>query len=61
MVVLRTFALFAILTGLGDVLFGTRMLSASEPRLAEAVLAHPVLDSQLRYLGAMWAGLGAVL
>ena len=59
---LKVSSAFAMLTGTADVLLGTRMIEsgsgASFPiDSAAAVLA----DSQLRFLGAMWAGYGAIL
>jgi hypothetical protein len=57
---LKLFAAFAILTGATDIIDGVRLLIGSGARL-EAVAHDPVLNSQIRYLGAVWGGFGAIL
>ena len=52
--------MFAIVTGTGDVLAGARILEATGAELGSGG-ADPVLNSQIHYLGAMWAGFGASL
>jgi hypothetical protein len=49
---------FVILTGLLDLLGGTEGL-----RTLDAVLpaAYPTIDTQVRFLGAIWLGLGVTL
>ncbi|KAK3067283.1 hypothetical protein LTR53_015936 [Teratosphaeriaceae sp. CCFEE 6253] len=57
---LKAFSLFAIATGTLDILLGTAM--AGTP--AESPATSPtmrLIDSQLRFLGAMWAGYGLML
>ena len=54
-------ALLAIVTGAADIING---LSAQENlgvTLDHDSLADPVLDSQIRYLGTIWLGYGALL
>ena len=57
---LRVFAAFAIVTGALDLSFGSALLAHSGARLGDAA-TDPLLDSQMRYLGATWAGFGGVL
>ena len=57
---LRLIGTFAIVTGAGDVLAGARMLEMTGAVLG-AGAADPVINSQIGYLGAMWAGFGASL
>ena len=58
--VLQLFGVFAVATGLGDVLAGSRLLTAAGATLGAGGV-DPVLNSQIHYLGAMWAGVGASL
>lgn len=57
---LELFAAFAILTGATDIIDGVRLFIGSGARL-EAVAHDPVLNSEIRYLGAVWGGFGAIL
>lgn len=59
--VLRFFAVFALLTGGLDVALGTKLLLASGADLPAHAAADPLLNSQIRYWGAVWCGFGAVL
>ena len=52
--------LFAILTVCADVLLGPHLLVANGAALRASV-NDPWLDSQLLFLGAMWAGWGVML
>ena len=58
--VLQLFGTFALATGLGDVLAGSQLLTAAGAKLGAGGV-DPVLNSQIHYLGAMWAGFGASL
>ena len=58
---LRALSAFAIVTGLLDVGAGPALLPALGSSLSADALSDPVLDSQMRYLGAMWSGVGALL
>lgn len=58
--VLQLFSIFALATGLGDVLAGSQLLTAAGAKLGTGGI-DPVLNSQIHYLGAMWAGFGASL
>lgn len=58
--VLRFVAIFALTTGVGDVFVGSRILTAVGAELGSGGV-DPVLNSQLHYLGAMWAGFGVVI
>lgn len=57
---MTVFGLFAILTGCADVLLGPHLLVANGAALGSSV-NEPWLDSQLRFLGAMWAGWGVLM
>lgn len=56
---LKGMALFAIATGTMDLCLGAGALGLS----ADTAITGPmaVMDSQLRFLGAVWAGYGATL
>jgi hypothetical protein len=56
---LTVFGFFAVLTGSADVVLGPHLLVANGAALGSSV-NDPWLDSQLRFLGAMWAGWGAL-
>lgn len=56
----RALAVIALLTGAGDVivgLSGQRLIGAA----LEEGYADPLLNSQIRYLGAIWLGFGLLL
>ena len=57
---LTVFGVFAILTGCSDVAIGPYLLVANGATLRTAV-DDQWLDSQLRFLGTMWAGWGVML
>lgn len=60
--VLKFGSLFAIATGTGDVLFGSKMLEGPTNTPFPVTTASQVFaDSQIRFLGAIWAGFGAML
>jgi hypothetical protein len=59
--VLRVFASFAIVTGSLDIIAGTQVLTGGGAHLSPDVAADPVLNSQIKYLGAIWVGFGAAL
>jgi Domain of unknown function (DUF4345) len=60
-VVLRVFAAFAIVTGISDLLAGPGVLVSSGAHLDPGSAADPLVDSQIRFMGAIWAGYGAAL
>ncbi len=60
-VVLRVFAAFAVITGLLDVVTGLRLLVSSGAHLPAAAVIDPVLNSHIKYMGAVWAGFGVAL
>lgn len=60
-IALRGFAIFAVATGATDVTLGGTLLAASGANLAIGASADPLVDSQLRFFGAVWAGYGALL
>lgn len=57
---IAVFGLFAIITGCADVLLGPHLLVANGAALGPSV-NEPWLDSQLRFLGSMWAGWGVLM
>jgi hypothetical protein len=59
-IVLRVFAVFAIVTGALDVLTGTELLTRGGAHLGEAA-GDAVLNSQIKYWGAVWCGFGVAL
>lgn len=54
-------ALLAIITGTMDVLIGVKGQANIGVSLSESGWNDPVLDSQVRYLGAIWCGFGCLL
>jgi len=60
-VMLRVFATFAVITGLLDVVTGLRLPVSSGAHLPAAAVIDPVLNSHIKYMGAVWAGFGAAL
>ncbi|TCP30123.1 DUF4345 domain-containing protein [Sphingomonas sp. BK235] len=60
-IILRVFGAFAVLTGIGDVATGPGLLIASGAVIPTDVAADPLLNSQLRFFGATWAGCGAMI
>jgi len=60
-IVLRLFAAFAVVTGLLDVLTGTRLLIGAGAQLSGLAANDPVLNSQIKFLGVIWAGCGAAV
>lgn len=59
--VLRAFAIFALATGSLDVVLGADVLAISGATVPPASSLDPMLDSQLRFCGGIWAGWGAML
>ena len=51
-------ALVPLVTGSVELLFGTSLLA---PGLDLAVVTHRVLDSNLRFFGGLWLGMGVCL
>ncbi|KAM5355175.1 hypothetical protein ACJ41O_001821 [Fusarium nematophilum] len=59
---LKGISIFSIVTGSLDVLLGTRLIvPAPDQQLPFDPPALALVDSQLRFLGAMWAGYGTLL
>ena len=59
---LKVFSLFSISTGTADVVLGASMIpSFGSHQFLVNSPATAFADSQLRFLGAMWAGWGAML
>ena len=53
--------LFAVVTGALDIIAGTRLLISGGAQLPEVAAADPVLNSQIKFLGAVWCGFGVAL
>jgi hypothetical protein len=49
------------MTGALDLVLGARVLSAAGAAVSAEALADPVLNSQVRFWGAIWFGCGVVL
>jgi len=58
---LRIVAIFAVVTGLVDVIAGTGILPSLGSAITPEAAADPGLDSQFRFLSAMWFGYGLAL
>ena len=58
---LRVFAGLAMITGALDIIAGTHLLTNAGARLPETVAADPVLNSQIKFFGAIWFGYGVML
>ncbi|KAK6079527.1 hypothetical protein SCUP234_05696 [Seiridium cupressi] len=58
---LKAFSIVSIATGSADVLFGIRMIATKPGESAPKPATVSLMDSQLRFLGAMWAGYGMIL
>ncbi|EED21880.1 conserved hypothetical protein [Talaromyces stipitatus ATCC 10500] len=60
--IIKAFSLFSMITGSMDVLSGVSLIaSMSGSSLTGTPTSLALADSQLRFLGAMWAGYGAML
>lgn len=59
--VLKVSSVFAIATGLLDACLGTSMIPGLSGALATRSPVTALVDSQLRFLGTMWAGYGVML
>lgn len=60
-VVLRVFAVFAVATGALDIVVGTRLLIDSGAVIPPGTAVDPVLNSQIKFFGAVWCGYGSAL
>ncbi|KAF4964331.1 hypothetical protein FSARC_7737 [Fusarium sarcochroum] len=58
---LKLFAVFSMFTGSVDVILGHKMVIPASERSLLPRSTLSVLDNQLRFLGAIWAGYGSVL
>lgn len=58
---LRIVAIFAMVTGLVDVVAGTGILPSLGSAISPEAASDPGLDSQFRFLSAMWLGYGVAL
>lgn len=54
----RALALIAIITGLGDLTLGAAMQKPLGLLLDAVAINEPLLNSQIRFLGAVWFGYG---
>ncbi|MDD3444144.1 MAG: DUF4345 domain-containing protein [Zavarzinia sp.] len=59
--VVRVFCLLPFVTGAMDLAIGASSLSKIDSPLGAEVLSDPVLDSQVRFFGAIWLGYGLSL
>jgi hypothetical protein len=60
-IVLGVLGLIPILTGGLDLIVGANALNLVGAAISPQVLENVVLDSQIRFLGSIWFGLGIVL
>jgi Domain of unknown function (DUF4345) len=60
-IVLGVLGLIPILTGGLDLMLGTSALNIAGASVSSEVLNNAVLDSQTRFLGAIWFGIGIIL
>ncbi len=60
-IVLAILALIPILTGGLDLVLGAQALNIAGGALPSEVVQNVVLDSQTRFLGAIWFGIGVIL
>jgi hypothetical protein len=60
-IVLGVLGLIPILTGGLDLIVGANALNLAGASISPEVLANVVLDSQIRFLGSIWLGVGIVL
>jgi Domain of unknown function (DUF4345) len=60
-IVLGILGLIPILTGGLDLIVGASALNLAGASIAPEVLDNVVLDSQIRFLGSIWLGIGIVL
>ncbi|OWT42582.1 hypothetical protein VFPPC_18273 [Pochonia chlamydosporia 170] len=58
---LKVGALFAITTGSADILFGLKPFTYTSGPLSVNPSVYAVIDNQVRFFGAVWAGYGAIL
>ena len=58
---LRAFALFAIVTGTLDIIVGLRLLAGSGAAIPAPAALDPMLNSHIKYMGAVWCGFGVAL
>ncbi len=59
--VLAVLGLIPILTGVLDLFLGASSLNVDGASLSSEVVSNIVLDSQIRFLGAIWFGFGIIL
>lgn len=59
--VVRAFCLLPFLTGTMDIVLGAASLRLIDSPLPADILSEPVLDSQIRFFGAIWLGYGVCL
>ncbi|KAL6912695.1 hypothetical protein FSHL1_010378 [Fusarium sambucinum] len=58
---LKAFSIFSMATGTADVIAGHKLLIPPSERALLPKSTLSVVDNQLRFLGAMWGGYGAIL
>ena len=60
-IVVGVLASIPVITGLGDALIGLEMQRGIGARPPEAAFVDPLLQSQIRFLGAVWFGFGVLM
>ncbi|CAI7617785.1 unnamed protein product [Penicillium manginii] len=58
---LKACSIFAMITGTMDVCLGIGMIDSTLGPIPTGSVAMALVDSQIRFLGAMWAGYGVML
>jgi hypothetical protein len=59
--VVQILCLLPLITGAMDLVMGARVLNAAGAALSVEALSDPILNSQIRFWGAIWFGFGVVL
>ena len=59
--VLRVFCVVPFLTGAADLWLGAKILTLSGVRMPEQVTRDAILNSEIRFWGAIWFGYGVAL
>ena len=60
-IVIKAFCLLPLLTGIADMVGGTWILMQGGLQLPHDVAIDPILNSQIKFWGAIWLGFGASL
>ena len=59
--VLKVFCVVPFLTGAADLFGGTWILAQAGASMPAAAAADPIINSQIKFWGAIWLGFGAAL